>query len=74
MAISCDPATLAKASVCYCYPEKKIADAVKIYLLYLASGSTLTPPQLAAAAKCYCYDLETAAAVQNYLLCQLVNK
>ena len=31
--VNCDPATLAKAAACYCYGDRKVADAVTISLL-----------------------------------------
>jgi hypothetical protein len=75
MAISCDPSDLAQASACYCFPAKKDADAVLIYLLRQIADSTATPAELARAAACYCYpDQQSRDAVITYLLCQIVNK
>lgn len=70
MAINCDPATLARASACYCY-DQKVSDAVMIYLLAAIAGDTSTPKELAEKAKCYCFgDRQVAEAVKALLLCE----
>lgn len=74
MPISCEPVDLAVASKCYCYGDKKLSEAVMIYLLAQIAGDSSTPAQLAAKAKCYCYgDRKTAESVITFLLCQLAN-
>ena len=73
MAVNCDPATLARASACYCYNETVSAE-VMIYLLAQLAGDASTPAQLAVKAKCYCYsDKKLAEAVKIYLLCAIAN-
>lgn len=72
-AISCDPATLARAAACYCFNERQSREVIT-YLLAQIAGDTSTPAELAAKAKCYCFDQKTADAVITYLLCQIVNQ
>jgi hypothetical protein len=69
MPISCIPADVASASVCFCGPEDS-QRAQMIYLLLQLSGLTLTPAQLAAAAAPYMgqpQDMMEAEMV--YLMC-----
>jgi hypothetical protein len=51
-AITCDPATVAKASACWCTDEATYR-ASMLFLLRQIAGNTMTPAQLAAAAACY---------------------
>lgn len=72
-AISCDPNSIAKASVCFCF-DKATADAAMVYLLNNISGLNLTPNQLAQNSKCFCFDNQTMDAVKTYLLCAIAQK
>lgn len=69
----CDPATVAKASACFCL-EEPAARAAMLYLLNSISGLNLTPAQLAANSKCYCLNAKASKAAELYLLCAISNK
>lgn len=72
--INCDPAALARAAACFCYSDKKVEDAIMIYLLAQIAGDTSTPSALAQEAKCFCFADQTMRdAVITYLLCQIAN-
>lgn len=74
--ISCDPQDLATAASCFdCIPRGQ-REAVKTYLLAQIYGGTMDPnvlSQLASDAGFRSLDGQQQA-VQNYLLCQIVNK
>jgi hypothetical protein len=72
-AINCDPAAIAAASKCFCFPEKE-ANAIIAYLLAQIAGDTSTPAELARKARCFCFgDDKSRDAVIAYLLCQIAN-
>ena len=70
--IDCTPEAIARASACFCFPEKEANGAI-IYLLQQIAGDTSTPEELAEKSKCLCFPTKTAMAIQAMLLCNLVN-
>lgn len=71
MAVTTDPAELATAAACYCFPQST-AEAVLIYLLAQIAKDESTPDELAEKAKCYCFpDPASRQAVMLYLLAQI---
>jgi hypothetical protein len=71
--MNCDPAAVAKASACFCLPEKE-SRAALLYLLNQISGLNLTPAQLAKNSSCFCLNAKAAKAAELYLLCAIANK
>ena len=70
--MDCDPAAIAKASACFCLPEKEARGAL-LYLLNAQSGLNLTPAQLAKNSACFCLDAKSSKAAELYLLCQIAS-
>lgn len=49
--------------------------SVELYLLAVASGASLDPATLVKNARCFqCIDKSMRDTVEQYLLCQIVNK
>lgn len=75
MPIICEPAELAALSKCFACMTQTEIEAVKTYLLSVLAGETGTPDEILDKAKCWeCIDRSTAINLQNYLLCQAVDK
>lgn len=72
MAVSCDPADLAEAAKCFTCFSPEMREAVRTYLLAVIAGVPLDPVALADAAKCWTC-IRDQKALQNYLLCQILN-
>lgn len=76
MPVSCQPNDLAQAAKCFeCIPTGMQA-AVQTYLLAQINGGETDPQKLLTAAQAAGYQKlrGSEAEVQNYLLCQIVNK
>jgi purine nucleoside permease len=75
--ISCHPTDLAVAAKSFqgLAANEKQAWAVRTYLLALIAGVDPDPEALATAAKCFqCYSDQQHKQVQDFLLCQIVNR
>lgn len=72
MAINCDPAELATAATCFSCLSPEQREAVKTYLLAVIAGGSLDPAVLSEAARCF-VCVPNQKAMQNYLLCQILN-
>lgn len=73
MAVSCVPSDLAVLASSFQGMDEAAIERVKTYLLFAISGTTLSLSEVVAASRCFCMDKQTQLAVQNYLLCQIVN-
>jgi hypothetical protein len=72
--VNCDPEALAAAAKCFeCLGAERLA-AIDTYLLAVIAGGSLDPETLAAQAKAFQALQGRQLQVQNYLLCQIVNK
>lgn len=68
--LSCDPATIARASACFSCLTKSQRDAVELYLLASLAGGSMDPATLVKAAKCMvCIPREMVEPVKMMLLC-----
>lgn len=73
MAISCVPNDLATAAKCFCF-DKKMAEAIELYLLARLAGGSMDPNVLAREAAAAGFtgvtDKQQQVGMKLYLLCQ----
>lgn len=72
MATPTDPVDLATAATCFSCLTQEQREAVKTYLLAVIAGGSLDPAVLSEAARCF-VCIPNQKAMQNYLLCQILN-
>lgn len=72
MATSCDTSDLAEAAKRFTCLMPEMREAVKTYLLAVMAGGSTDPVVLMDAAKCF-KCVPDQKALQNYLLCQILN-
>ena len=72
--MTCTAQSLTNAAKSFESLSERESLAVQTYLLAVIAGGSTDPATLLASAKCFCLDRKKLMQIQDYLLCQIVNK